>query len=164
LYEDSFDYERLLVELLRPLGESDSRLYRTEIYDRRTDLLVDSEQMEASADAILLFDGVFLLRPSWSTRGISASSSPSPPKRSSAARASATPRCTDHLMMLSGGSAPGTCRPSGTTAARFGRPSSPTLCSRTTTRPSRAYSCGAESGRGERRLGQCSGISPERFR
>jgi uridine kinase len=63
LYEDSFDYERLLVELLRPLGESGSRLYRTEIYDRRTDLLVDSEQMEASADAILLFDGVFLLRP-----------------------------------------------------------------------------------------------------
>jgi uridine kinase len=62
-YEDSFHYERLRVELLRPLGESGSRLYRTEIYDRRTDLLVDSEQMEASADAILLFDGVFLLRP-----------------------------------------------------------------------------------------------------
>jgi uridine kinase len=62
-YEDSFDYDRLLVELLRPLGESGSRLYRTEIYDRRTDLLLDSEQMEASADAILLFDGVFLLRP-----------------------------------------------------------------------------------------------------
>lgn len=62
-YEDSFDYDRLLVELLRPLGESGSRLYRTEIYDRRTDLLLDSEQMVASADAILLFDGVFLLRP-----------------------------------------------------------------------------------------------------
>ena len=62
-YEDSFDYDRLRVELLRPLGESGSRLYRTEIYDRRTDLLVDSEQKEASADAILLFDGVFLLRP-----------------------------------------------------------------------------------------------------
>jgi uridine kinase len=62
-YEDSFDYDRLLGELLRPLGESGNRLYRTEIYDRPTDLLVDSEQMEASADAILLFDGVFLLRP-----------------------------------------------------------------------------------------------------
>jgi uridine kinase len=62
-YEDSFDYDRLRVELLRPLGESGSRLYRTEIYDRRTDLLVEAEQMEASADAILLFDGVFLLRP-----------------------------------------------------------------------------------------------------
>jgi uridine kinase len=62
-YEDSFDYDRLRVELLRPLGEPSSRLYRTEIYDRRTDLPVDSEQMEASADAILLFDGVFLLRP-----------------------------------------------------------------------------------------------------
>jgi uridine kinase len=62
-YEDSFDYDRLQDELLRPLGESGSRLYRTEIYDRGTDLLVDSEQMEASAAAILLFDGVFLLRP-----------------------------------------------------------------------------------------------------
>ena len=62
-YEDSFDYDRLRVELLRPLGESGSRLYRTEIYDRRTDLLVDYEQLEASTDAILLFDGVFLLRP-----------------------------------------------------------------------------------------------------
>ncbi len=62
-YEDSFDYDRLLAELLRPLGESGSRLYRREIYDRNTDLLLDAEQMEASADAILLFDGVFLLRP-----------------------------------------------------------------------------------------------------
>ncbi len=62
-YEDSFDFEGLLVELLRPLGESGSRLYRTRVYDRRTDLLVHSEQVEASADAILLFDGVFLLRP-----------------------------------------------------------------------------------------------------
>jgi uridine kinase len=62
-YEDSFDYDRLLAELLRPLGESGSRLYRTEIYDRHTDLLLDAEQMEASVDAILLFDGVFLLRP-----------------------------------------------------------------------------------------------------
>jgi uridine kinase len=62
-YEDSFDYERLLVELLRPLGESGSRLYRTRVYDKRTDLLVHSEQVKAGADAILLFDGVFLLRP-----------------------------------------------------------------------------------------------------
>jgi uridine kinase len=62
-YEDSFDYDRLLAELLRPLGESGSRFYRTEIYDRHTDLRRDAEQMEASADAILLFDGVFLLRP-----------------------------------------------------------------------------------------------------
>ena len=62
-YEDSFDYDRLLAELLRPLGESGTRLYRAEIYDRHTDLLLDAEQIEASADAILLFDGVFLLRP-----------------------------------------------------------------------------------------------------
>jgi uridine kinase len=62
-YEDSFDYDRLLDELLRPLGESGSGLYRTEIYDRGTDVPVDAAQMQARADAILLFDGVFLLRP-----------------------------------------------------------------------------------------------------
>ena len=62
-YEDSFDFERLLVELICPLGVSGSRLYRTSVYDRLTDLPVHSEQVEARADAILLFDGVFLLRP-----------------------------------------------------------------------------------------------------
>jgi uridine kinase len=62
-YEDSFDYDRLLAELLRPLGDSGSRLYRTEIYDRRTDLPVVSDRLQARADAVLLFDGVFLLRP-----------------------------------------------------------------------------------------------------
>jgi uridine kinase len=61
-YEDSFYFERLLLELLRPLGESGDRLYRTRVYDRSVDLLVHSEQAEARADSILLFDGVFLLR------------------------------------------------------------------------------------------------------
>jgi hypothetical protein len=69
------------VELLRPLGDSGSRLYRSRVYDERTDPLVHSEQVEASADSILLFDGVFLLRPELVDCGISASSSPSPPER-----------------------------------------------------------------------------------
>jgi uridine kinase len=62
-YEDSFDFERLLGELLHPLGKAGSRLYRAQVYDRDTDLPVHCAQVEASRDAILLFDGVFLLRP-----------------------------------------------------------------------------------------------------
>jgi uridine kinase len=62
-YEDSFDQERLLAELLHPLGDAGSRLYRTRIFDYRADAPVRAEPMRASADAILLFDGVFLLRP-----------------------------------------------------------------------------------------------------
>jgi len=154
-YEDSFDYDRLRVELLRPLGEPSSRLYRTEIYDRRTDQPVDSEQMEASADAILLFDGVFLLRPelvdAWDFRVFISVASEEIIRRA---------RIRD-AEVPSGGSAPGTCRPSGTTAGQSGRPSSPTSCSRTTTRPGLACSCGAESWREERRLRQRSGMSPE---
>jgi uridine kinase len=62
-YEDSFDFERLWGELLAPLGEGGSRLYRTQIYDRRADRPVPSRQLKAPADAVLIFDGVFLLRP-----------------------------------------------------------------------------------------------------
>ena len=145
-YEDSFDYDRLRVELLRPLGESGSRLYRTEIYDRRTDLLVDYRAAggKRGCDPPLR-RGVPAAARAGRRLGLPRLHHASPPKRSSAARASATRRCTDHPMMPSGGSAPGTCRPSGTTAGRSGRPSSPTSCSRTTTRPGLSCSCGAET-------------------
>jgi uridine kinase len=51
-YEDSFDQERLLAELLHPLGDAGSRLYRTRIFDYRADAPVRAEPMRASADAI----------------------------------------------------------------------------------------------------------------
>ncbi len=59
-YEDSFDYERLLVELLRPLGDSGSRLYRTQVYDKRTDLLVHSEQVDGEPPTSSSSDELFL--------------------------------------------------------------------------------------------------------
>jgi uridine kinase len=62
-YEDSFDYERLRDALLDPLGERGNRLYRTRVFDYRTDQPVRSQLLKAAADAILIFDGVFLLRP-----------------------------------------------------------------------------------------------------
>src|SRR5262249_48623606 len=49
-------------QLLAPLGPGGSRRYRTAVFDFRTDAPVDAPLQEAPADAVLLFDGVFLLR------------------------------------------------------------------------------------------------------
>ncbi len=61
-YEDSFDYEALKDNLLVPLGANGNRLYRTAIFDYLTDTSLELLQKEAPNNAILLFDGVFLLR------------------------------------------------------------------------------------------------------
>lgn len=62
-YEDSFDYAALRAALLEPLGPGGSRRYRRAVFDFRADALVRGDEEEAPADAVLLFDGVFLLRP-----------------------------------------------------------------------------------------------------
>jgi uridine kinase len=60
--EDSFDYEALLEVLLRPLGPGGSFSFRRAVFDFRTDQPVQARLEQAAPDAILLFDGVFLLR------------------------------------------------------------------------------------------------------
>jgi uridine kinase len=60
---DSFDYEALRKLLLDPLGPGGSRRYRRRVFDYRRDEKVEAQEEEASPGAILLFDGVFLLRP-----------------------------------------------------------------------------------------------------
>jgi uridine kinase len=60
---DSFDHERLCALLLEPLGPGGSRRYRRACFDYRIDEKVEAPEEEASPDSILLFDGVFLLRP-----------------------------------------------------------------------------------------------------
>jgi uridine kinase len=62
-YEDSFDYRLLRDALLAQLGERGDRRYRTQVFDYRTDQPVHLPLLQAPADAILIFDGVFLLRP-----------------------------------------------------------------------------------------------------
>src|SRR5213082_3087644 len=62
-YEDSFDYAALREALLDPLGPHGSRRYRRAVFDYRTDGSVHVEPEVAAVDAVLLFDGVFLLRP-----------------------------------------------------------------------------------------------------
>ena len=62
-YHDSFDYDALVRVLLDPLGPNGDRRYRNAVYDKPTDTALSLPVTTASADAVLLFDGVFLLRP-----------------------------------------------------------------------------------------------------
>lgn len=62
-YADSFDYNALRSALLQPLGPQGSRIYRRAVFDYRTDTPSLTEEEVAPEVAILLFDGVFLLRP-----------------------------------------------------------------------------------------------------
>ena len=61
-YEDSFDYESLHRVLFDPLGPDGSREYLVAVFDFRTDAARSTAVRVAADDAILLFDGVFLLR------------------------------------------------------------------------------------------------------
>jgi uridine kinase len=71
-YADSFDYDALRSALLEPLGPHGSRRFRRIAFNYRTDAPSMTEEEHAPEDAILLFDGVFLLRPeineSWEYR------------------------------------------------------------------------------------------------
>jgi len=62
-YHDSFDYTALRAALLEPLGPGGTRQYRRAVFDYRSDSPVEEPLRAAPADAVLLFDGVFLLRP-----------------------------------------------------------------------------------------------------
>lgn len=62
-YRDSFDFDALHRALLDPLGPSGDRKYRQAVYDRPTETAMSQPVTTAPADAMLLFDGVFLLRP-----------------------------------------------------------------------------------------------------
>ena len=62
-YDDSFDTDALLAALLIPLGPRGTRRYRRAVFDYRQDERVAAPEERAPRDAVLLFDGVFLLRP-----------------------------------------------------------------------------------------------------
>lgn len=62
-YLDSFNYRVLLDYLLLPLGPGGSQIYTDKAFDYRLDRRLDEPFKKAGSDAILLFDGVFLLRP-----------------------------------------------------------------------------------------------------
>jgi uridine kinase len=62
-YHDSFNCQALIECLLAPLGLGGSHRYRSAVFDFRTDAAVQAPARVAEAHAVLLFDGVFLLRP-----------------------------------------------------------------------------------------------------
>lgn len=62
-YYDSFDLAALRAVLLDPLGPGGNRRYRSVIFDWRADVPVIQPERVASGDSVLLFDGVFCLRP-----------------------------------------------------------------------------------------------------
>ena len=61
-YHDSFNYPALLRLLLIPLGPKGTLEYCSSCFDYRTDSVVDAQFKSADPNAVLLFDGVFLLR------------------------------------------------------------------------------------------------------
>jgi len=61
-FHDSFNHAALIEALLQPLGPGGSGLFRRAVFDFRTDQPVAATVEKASRDAVLLFDGVFLLR------------------------------------------------------------------------------------------------------
>ncbi len=62
-FEDSYNYEELLGLLLNPLSPGGSGRFRTKAFDHRTDAHVESPELYAEPESILLFDGIFLHRP-----------------------------------------------------------------------------------------------------
>jgi uridine kinase len=62
-FRDSFNYDALIGNVLEPLGPGGSRQYRPATFDYKTDEPVISPLLRASEKAVLLVDGVFLLRP-----------------------------------------------------------------------------------------------------
>ncbi|MFN2493185.1 MAG: uridine kinase [Pyrinomonadaceae bacterium] len=61
-YYDSFNYPALAESLLLPLGPDGSRRYSSSVFDFRIDAESQTSPKLAEPNAILLFDGVFLLR------------------------------------------------------------------------------------------------------
>jgi uridine kinase len=61
-YRDSFDYSALERQLLTPFAAGSGEV-RTTVYDHRRDVAVDAGPVSVGRDALLVLDGVFLLRP-----------------------------------------------------------------------------------------------------
>lgn len=62
-YHDSFDFNALHRVLLDPLCPGGDRRFQQAVYDRDTDTALSPPVATAAANAVVLFDGVFHLRP-----------------------------------------------------------------------------------------------------
>ncbi len=62
-YQDSFNLAEFRRSLLDPLGPGGSRVIRTALFDFRANASVQREPIQVEENAILLLDGIFLMRP-----------------------------------------------------------------------------------------------------
>lgn len=62
-YFDAFDYPAVRERLLLPLGPGGNRRYRPAFFDAFNDRPIEEPPREAPSDAVVLVDGIFLLRP-----------------------------------------------------------------------------------------------------
>ncbi|MFI6329177.1 cytidylate kinase family protein [Micromonospora chersina] len=62
-YFDTHDHGALKRVLLDPLGPGGDRRFQHAVYDRTADSVLSPPLTTAPADAVLVFDGVFLMRP-----------------------------------------------------------------------------------------------------
>jgi uridine kinase len=62
-YFDTHDYDALNRVLLNPLGPGGDRRFQHAVYDHTTDTALSPPVTTANADTVLVFDGVFLMRP-----------------------------------------------------------------------------------------------------
>ncbi|MEU4570556.1 uridylate kinase [Micromonospora sp. NPDC023956] len=62
-YFDAHDYDALNRVLLDPLGPGGDRCFQHAVYDRTADTVLSPPVTTAPSDAVLVFDGVFLMRP-----------------------------------------------------------------------------------------------------
>ncbi|MEU7876422.1 cytidylate kinase family protein [Dactylosporangium sp. NPDC049140] len=62
-YFDTHDYDALNRVLLDPLGPGGDRCFQNAVYDRTADAVLSPPISTAQAGAVLVFDGVFLMRP-----------------------------------------------------------------------------------------------------
>jgi uridine kinase len=62
-YEDAYDFAALARELLKPLGPTGDRQYRTSVINLGTDTATAEPAQTAPQDAVLVVDGTFLQRP-----------------------------------------------------------------------------------------------------
>jgi uridine kinase len=62
-FYDAYDYAALQTLLLDPLGPGGSRRYRTRWHDGWNPGVIDDPELVAPDDAVLIVDGVYLLRP-----------------------------------------------------------------------------------------------------
>ena len=67
-YFDAHDHQALNRVLLDPLGPGGDRRFQTAVYDPAADSALSLSLETAAADAVLLFDGVFLMRPELNER------------------------------------------------------------------------------------------------